>query len=614
MPLLCTLLHAGGLPAADDTRVPRHALAVIDDVITTQRFLDDIPGASVAVVHQGRVLHQGGYGVADPDSGTPVSAERTLFGTGSVAKLFTWTAVMQLVEQGQLELDRDINDYIDAFQLPATFPEPVTLAHLITHTAGFEDRNIGFYAQRPEDLIPLEAFLASHMPARIYPPGQVSAYSNYGAGLAGHIVAVVTGMPFEQYIEEHILKPLAMAHSSFRQPLPATLAANEARGIRVPGEPGGRSWYQARPSGALRATAADMARFMIAQLQQGRFGETRILAPATAAAMQRRHFGNHPDVNGLTLGFQELARGGRRVLWQRGDTLYFTAAVLLVPELELGVYVAYNRARVGHAPLELLDAILAILQPPRYPSTPPRPPADPAPTGHLTGSYRSTRNNETTVEKLLKPFTPVRVRAHAPGVLHISGLAMGGDTQWFEVTPRRYQAIDSAEYVVFRPAEAGQPVYLFEGNMPVAAYYRLPWYGNPQLHALLLAACALIFLANLSLQLWQRWGGQSGAARMSRLRPVEWSATALCSINLVFIIALFLVMHHVLHLLFGIPPLARAVLLMPWLSLPVTVLTAALLLQAWVQRAGSLSSRLRLGAVAVGGMAFVWLMVYWRLL
>lgn len=615
--LLCLLAatYPAWLPAAaaaDDQRTALHN--IIDNIITTQRFLDDIPAASVAVVSHGKILYLRGHGQGDAAGQSPVRAERTLFGTGSVSKLLIWTAVMQLVEQGRLDLDRDVNHYLGGFQVPATWPEPVTLAHLLTHTAGFEDRSIGFYARRPEDLVPLKTFLASHMPARVYPPGQVSAYSNYGAALAGHIVAEVSGMPFEQYIEDHILIPLGMTRSSFRQPLPASLAADEVRGYRGPGGPAGRSWYQARPSGALRATAADMARFMIGHLQQGRLGATRIISPASAAAMQQRQFSNHPDVNGLTFGFQELERGGQRILWQRGDTLFFTAAVFLLPALDLGVYVAYNRARVGHAPLELLDAILAHRHPVEYRPVPRRPPAEPAPTSGLTGSYRSSRSNETTPEKLLKPFKPVRVRAHAPGVLQISGLAMGGDTLWVEQAPLRYQAIDSAEFVVFREGQDGQPTSLYEGNMPAAGYFRLPWYGVPELHSVLLAACSLVFLATLAGRMWQVGRRLFDMPTVPLHAPAAHrSATALSAVNLVFIAALWVAMGNVLQLLFGIPPLVRVVLLLPPISVALTVLTAVLTLQVWLNRTGSVASRLQLALLTLAGLVFLWMLFYWQL-
>jgi CubicO group peptidase (beta-lactamase class C family) len=142
----------------------------------------------VAVVQESRVVYLHGYGTADRDNGTPVSAQSTLFRTGSVSNLFTWTAVMQLVERDQLDLHTDVNRYLSTFQIPATFSEPITLSHLLTHTAGFEDRGFGSYARTPADLEPLSLFLARWIPARIFPLGKVSAYSNYGAALAGYLV------------------------------------------------------------------------------------------------------------------------------------------------------------------------------------------------------------------------------------------------------------------------------------------------------------------------------------------------------------------------------------------------------------------------------------------
>ncbi len=190
----------------------------LDHALSDQLTFHGIPGAAVAVVQGGKILHLGGYGQADLEKRKPVSAETTLFRTGSVSKLCTWTAVMQLVEQGRLDLRTDVNQYLFAFQVPETYPEPITLSHLLTHTAGFEDRAFGFYAHTAGDLLPLGRFLASHMPARIFPPGEVSAYSNYGASLAGYLVEQVSGVPFEENVEMQILAPLGMADSSFRSP------------------------------------------------------------------------------------------------------------------------------------------------------------------------------------------------------------------------------------------------------------------------------------------------------------------------------------------------------------------------------------------------------------
>ncbi len=167
----------------------------------------------VVVVKDGQVLLAKGYGYADVEKRIPVDAEHTLFRPGSVTKLFTWTAVMQLVEQGKIDLQADVNTYLTAFQIPATYPQPITMLDLMAHTAGFEEPQSRIWWQSSaEEMTSLEDYLAQNMPARVYPPGQMPAYSNYGATLAGYIVEQVSGEPYEQYIEAHIFT--AAGHGS----------------------------------------------------------------------------------------------------------------------------------------------------------------------------------------------------------------------------------------------------------------------------------------------------------------------------------------------------------------------------------------------------------------
>ncbi len=222
--------------------------AYFDAKLAQQMADDHIVGATVAVVQEGELLFAKGYGYADLAQGKPVVVDQTLFFPGSVGKLFTWTAVMQLAEQGKLDLDADINDYLD-FTIPAMlYPrrenqtgdqagdqvaDPITLAHLMTHTAGFEEQLAAIHVAGPDDLQPLRDFLVEAMPARVYAPGQWFAYSNYGTALAGYIVERISGQPFETYITEHILKPLAMEHSAAVQPLPPALMADYSQRLSL---------------------------------------------------------------------------------------------------------------------------------------------------------------------------------------------------------------------------------------------------------------------------------------------------------------------------------------------------------------------------------------------
>lgn len=593
----------------------RDLAQLIDATVITQLYLYDIPGATVALVGNGRVLHIGGYGYADRATRTPVRADRTLFDAGSVSKLLTATAVLQLAGQGKLDLHHDVNDYLAGLHIPATWPQPVTLADLLTHTAGFEERMFGFYARSPAELTSLQMFLARHLPARVYAPGRVSAYSNYGMALAGQLVARVAGMPFEHYIETAILEPLGMHHSSFRQPLPAPLAAELATGYR--GDPirSDISWYQARPSAALRTTAADMAHLMLAHLQQGRYRGTRILTAQDSDGLLQRQFTNHPAVGGLTYGYQELQRGGQRILWQPGDTRYFTSAVFLLPEQGLGLFVAHNRAGTRMAQLELLDAILARLQPVRPP-----PAVDSGsnipPGTRLDGSYRSSRSGVFDLERLIAPFRTVHVRTVAPGALHITGLSMAQDSTWIEQSPGIYRDSGSDERVVFSRDGSDDSLWLFEGNVPAMGYFRLPWHATPAVQGSALAGFTLAFLAIVSLR-----PPRSARVRSALPYPAPWTARVarplaglLGATCLACLAGIALLISQAQQLLLGIPPFIRAILLLPLACAALTAALAILTAIAWRRRYWSVSERWQLTLVTTVGALFLGLLYYWRLL
>src|SRR5262245_17297528 len=274
--------------------------AFVDGFAAGQVEAYRVAGLTVAVVKDGRLFFTKGYGWADVDRRVPVDAEKTLFRPGSVSKLFTWTAVMQLVEQGKLDLDADVNTYLTQFKVPATYEAPITLRHAMTHTAGLEDGGIGYLmARSPKEIVPLAQSLAKHTPARVRPAGTsreglTSSYSNWATSMAGLIVANVSGMPFEEYVEANVLRPLGMDSSTFKEPLPEALDKRMSVGYTFEAgafKPHGYEFVaNFGPAGSLAATAPDMARFMIAHLQEGGAGSARILKPETARAMHARVF------------------------------------------------------------------------------------------------------------------------------------------------------------------------------------------------------------------------------------------------------------------------------------------------------------------------------------
>jgi CubicO group peptidase (beta-lactamase class C family) len=260
-----------------------------DGVIPYALARDGIAGATLSVVKDGKILFAQGYGYADVQQKRPVIADQTLFRPGSISKLFTWTAVMQLVEAGKINLDADINTYLD-FKIPPAFGKPITMRNILTHTAGFGETTSETFVDNKGQMQPYRSYLVKHMPSRIYPPGKIVAYSNYGATLAGYVVERLSGQSFDDYVDRHIFRPLDMLHSTFAQPIPAAWEKNMSKGYILASDekPYPFEFIEIAPAGSLSATATDMAHFMIAHLNEGRYGDAAILKPIADGAGHER--------------------------------------------------------------------------------------------------------------------------------------------------------------------------------------------------------------------------------------------------------------------------------------------------------------------------------------
>jgi CubicO group peptidase (beta-lactamase class C family) len=613
----------------------------LDYVISGQLADDHIAGATVAVVKDGRLFFAKGYGYADRQHGKPVSATRTLFRIGSVSKLFTWTAVMQLAEQGKVDLHADVNTYLKTFHLPATYPEPITLAHLLTHTAGFEDRETGLYARTTGDLEPLGKWLAEHIPARVRPPGELTSYSNYGAVLVGYIVEQVSGLHFEQYVEQHLFQPLGMRSSTFRQPAPASLSAALSQGhTYTNGEyrPQPFEAVQVAPAGAMSATATDIAHFMIAHLQNGRFGKERILQEATAKAMHAQQFTNDPRVPGMAYGFWEQQLNHQRLLVHSGDTFLFHSLLALLPEQQVGMFVSYNSAEGGSAPSTLLQAFLDHYFPAPQEARPSPPAGFAERASQISGDYWSTLRSYTTYEKL----AVLNATTHV-SIVGESRLAISAGEQTFtvvEVTPWVFQQVDGQERVVFRPE--GDGMVMLIASTPIYAYTKMAWYEAPTVHMLLVVLCMLLFLS--ALLLWPLGfvlravrrraqsrkvgregvqaatlapqGEQSSKGMAGGLRAflARWLASVLGALNLLFLLLLLLILSNPTDLAFGVTPQLTTVFVLALISAILTVGMVVYALLAWRGRFWNVGWRVHYTLVALATLAFAWELVYWNLL
>ncbi|PYL12171.1 MAG: serine hydrolase [Verrucomicrobia bacterium] len=476
----------------------------LDALIPSQLRNRNIAGAVVSVVKDGQVLFQKGYGYADVEEKKPVLPDQTLFRPGSVSKLFTATAVMQLVEQGKLDLDRDVNDYLD-FAIPKTYPEPVTLRQLLTHTGGFEETLKNLFVAHESDIKPLRTYLVNEMPARIFLPGKIPSYSNYGFTLAGYIVERVSGEKFERYIENHILKPLGMNNSTFEQPLPPQLGPQMSKGyLSASKKPRDFEWVQAAPAGALTTTAADMTQFMLAFLQDGAVDGVSILKPETVRQMETRQFEFDPMLPGLGITFMEYLIDPVRIIAHGGDTVYFHSDMILVPDAHLGYFLSYNSLGkdVGGGRGEVWRSFVNRYFPsagqPKVNVDPNMAKSDGRAVG---GLYDGTRRGQTTLLRILALVGQFKVSSDKEGVLQIEGMKnQSGELQrWREIAPLIYREMDGLERIGFRRDASGAV-----GEMlPFPAIYegqRVPWYCSKIFIGLLIGGNLL--LALLTVLLW----------------------------------------------------------------------------------------------------------------
>jgi CubicO group peptidase (beta-lactamase class C family)/uncharacterized membrane protein YecN with MAPEG domain len=333
-------------PPAGTQLTAENANAWLDGYMPGALRTADIPGAVVVVVKDGKVLTARGFGYANLDKKIPVDPDKTLFRPGSVSKLVTWTAVMQLVEQHKLDLDRDINAYLD-FKIPPYDGKPITLRQIMTHTAGFEEAVKDLLLYDAKRHVSLETYLKRWTPTRIFAPGTTQAYSNWATSLAAYAVQRASGEDFDSYLDHHIFAPLGMHNSTFRQPLPANLAGQMSGGY-VAGKDKGYEFVEPAPAGSLSSTGIDMARFMIAHLQDGQLDGQRILQPATAQMMHDSPLGPvnplslMPPLNRMELGFFETNINGREVIGHLGDTNAFHTSFHMFMKENAGLYMSFN--------------------------------------------------------------------------------------------------------------------------------------------------------------------------------------------------------------------------------------------------------------------------------
>ncbi len=446
----------------------------------------DIPGAVVTVVKDGKILTTRGFGYADRDKHTPVDPEKTLFRPGSISKLFTWTAVMQQVEAGKIDLDADINQYLD-FKVPPFHGKPITTRQLMTHTAGFEEvaKALIFYGQ-PEPV--LGDYLKKHLPQRIFDAGTTPAYSNYATALAAYIVERVSGEKFDDYLDHHVMGPLKLAHTTFRQPLPASLAGTDATGYSKPGQaPKGFEIVGPAPAGAASSTGADMGRFMIAHLQGGELDGVRVLSPQTAAMMHDSPLAKVdpksliPPLDRMELGFFQTSINGKTVIGHLGDTEGFHSSLHLFMNDGVGLYLSLNSGGRQGAAGTLRTAIFRDFSDRYFPYAG-------APDGKvdaktaaehakaMAGSWTGSRRADSTFLSLFYALGQTKVAVGPKGQLIIPSVLgpNGRPKEWVEIAPYVWREVGGHDRLAAQVVD-GKPVrWSWDFGSPFMVFDRTP--------------------------------------------------------------------------------------------------------------------------------------------
>jgi CubicO group peptidase (beta-lactamase class C family) len=407
---------------------------------------------------------------------------------------------MQLVEQGKLDLDNDVNQYLD-FQIRPAFGKPVTLRNLMTHTGGFEESVRDVIVLDPKHEPTLRGFLIRNQPQRIFAPGTVPAYSNYGVGLAGYIVQRVSGQPYEQYVQQHIFGPLKMTGSSFYQPVQPGVTAVPSEGYKgdTTKPAVGFELFNPAPAGGLSSTAPDMGRFARALLNGGELDGARILKPETVALMWTPQFRASPNMPPICMGFYEDWRNNVHWIGHEGDLIAFHSLFFMDPASKTTLFVSYNSAGGGSKPRpELIDLFTDRYFPSDAKQTFVSYPR--AELKQIEGNYVTTRRSESTRLSILGLFGQQEVTVDKDGVLQLTGRKDLRDhaVKLKPIGKDLWQEVDG-QNLLYAIRDGDGRIVRLAGNFPGVQSQRLSWWQSDHLVlpalTLSLITLALVILA-----------------------------------------------------------------------------------------------------------------------
>jgi len=521
---------------------------------------------------------------------------------------------MQQVEQGKLDLDADVNQYLKSFQVEDSWPgQPVTLRHIMTHTAGFEDGGIGYLIiDDPSRIIPLNQSLAKYQPKRVNAPGEHTAYSNWATALAGLIVSNVSGTDFNDYIQQNIFDVLGMKTSTFVEPLPPELEANMAKAYGY--EAGGyiEKNYEIvsnfGPAGASAVSAYDMSLFARALLNGGAYDGKRILKPETLQQMLDEGFRHDDRVRGMGLGFIERRFGpdGFENFGHDGGTTIFLSHFGLSLQEDFMLFSSFSGP--GGAPTH--KAFVKAFYDEFFPTNVPQkaPPIDFTERAvRYAGTYNSWRNNFTNFESLIRGLTGMQVTPMPDNTLLI------GETRYVEVDHNLFREVDGYERIAFQEDDKGKITGFVIDGFGVMQLYKASFYETKGFISLFVGLSFLIFVS-VFLRLAYQW------AKFRSLQGIEKKAFQasifVAGFNLLFFVLMGIgVSGGGQALMYEIPMMLKLSLIFPILAMIATCYHVYCSVQVWREGVcGGIWARLRYSMVSLVAVFMVWFYYYWNIL
>lgn len=598
--------------------------AFFDGLVPLQMERSDVAGATVLVMKDGQELLKKGYGYSDLRKKSPVDPDTTMFRLASISKLFTWVSVMQLVEQGKLNIDADVNQYLD-FKIAPAFGQPITLRNLMTHTGGFEEVVHDIIYVDPHKPTSLRNFLIANQPRRMYSPGQIPAYSNYGVGLAGYIVQRVAAEPFEQYVSEHIFQPLGMKHSSFNEPMTTELAPYVSGGYQNNTEKPaiGFEIFNPAPAGGISSAAGDMEKFALALLNGGELNGQRMLKTETRDLMWTPQFQATNQLPPICMGFYQTWRNNLRFIGHDGDLIAFHSMFLMEPTQELVIFVSYNSAgSASKNRAELLDGFadryFPAYTPPAFASF------DVHQLKEIAGTYQSTRRADSTKLAIGNPFSQAVAKVDKDGVLTIdtSKDLRGHTRKWKPIGRDLWQAEDE-QARIFAIRDLSGKIVRLAVNFAGVQLQRVPWYESKSFVGISLAVSVLILLLVVLASLI-RFGRrlffrdrppfkpQTGTVWMTmgpRVAAFTWIIVA------IWLLALAVNLQN--SDLPSFPVIERYFSLITWFSVAAAFFSIFALIagiRIWRRADTRFVSRLKFSLVALACVFLTWYSIHWNLI